>query len=331
MRRVAGAVIFALFAFLALYTWNARTGYLDALAEHSGLEATGYLLLPGTWAKAEITRHWNHYFALVDVAAENSRLREENAHMERHLALVRDDLAELARLRDLIGLKPPPEWGAVGSRVLAGRFGPRAALETVMIDRGYATGAAPGTPLVTNKGLVGRVFRASPHIATVLLLTDQNFRAAVVTSEGRVPGVLLGAGARANLEVRYMAPNAKVFPGELLVTSGLDEVFPKGIPVARIVSVEPGTETLFQQVQAEPVVSPDSLEEALLLISPENWPESSAIPDKNPLSPLRGAPLPAESPEAVSPARDQAAEQAAPAAPPARTPSRQRQAPGGRR
>ena len=280
---MVGAIIFALFTFLALYTWNARTGYLDTLAEHSGLEVTGYLLLPGTWIKSEVTHYWTQYLNLVDVAEENRLLREERDRMNQHITSVRDDLAELARLRDLLGLTPPGKWQTIGARVLSGRFGPGAALETVMINRGFATGAAPNTPVATHKGLVGNVFRASPHIATVLLLTDQSFRVAVVTSEGRVPGVLLGAGTRANLEVRYMAPNAKVNVDELLITSGLDGTFPKGLPVARIVSVEPGIETLFQQVQAEPIVSADSLEEVLLLISPEHWPESAAIPDIPPI------------------------------------------------
>ncbi|MDL2209778.1 rod shape-determining protein MreC [Desulfovibrio sp. OttesenSCG-928-O18] len=288
-------IIFALCAFLALYTWNARTGYLDTLTEHSGLEVTGYLLLPATLIKTKVTNLWDQYVALVDVAEENRRLREEQNRTEQYLALVRDDLAELARLRNLVGLKPPEQWNALGTRVLAGRFGPGASLETIMIDRGFATGAAPGTPLATHQGLVGRVYRASPHIATVLLLTDQTFRAAVVTSEGRVPGVLVGGGPRANLEVRYMAPNAKVNVGETLITSGLDDTFPKGLPVARIISVEPGTETLFQQVQAEPLASPDALEEALLLIAPDDWPINVALPDILP-SPRAPSPAPAETP-----------------------------------
>lgn len=245
------------------------------------------MLLPGTWIKSEIAHYWNHYVALVEVAEENLRLREEKNRTDQYLASVRDDLAELARLRELVGLKPPAMWRTVGARVLSGRFGPGAALETVMIDRGFATGAAPNTPVATHQGLVGSVFRASPHIATVLLLTDQSFRVAVVTSEGRVPGVLVGGGARSPLEVRYMAPNAKVNVGEFLVTSGLDDTFPKGLPVAKVVSVEPGRETLFQQVEAVPVVLPDSLEEVLLLIPPPNWPESAAMPDKVPTA---GAP-----------------------------------------
>lgn len=254
------------------------------------------MLLPGIWLKTEITGLWARYIALVDVAEENRRLREERNTKERYLASVRGDLAELARLRTLVGLKPPEQWRALGVRVLAGRFGPGASLETVMIDRGFATGAAPGTPLVTHQGLVGRVYRASPHVATVLLLSDTAFRAAVVTSEGRIPGVLVGGGPRANLEVRYMAPNARISAGEILITSGLDATFPKGLPVAKIVSVEPGAENLFQQVRAEPLASPESMEEALLLIAPENWPVSAGLPDMTPDT-LPGA-LPGTLPDA---------------------------------
>lgn len=287
-----GAVLFALCSFLALYTWNARTGYLDTLAENSGLEVTGYLLLPSTWIKNQITRYWGHYVALMDVAEENARLREEAGRAERYLASVKENLAELARLRALVGITPPENWHTLGTRVIAGRFGPAASLETVMIDRGYATGAAVGTPLVTHKGLAGRVYRASPHIATVILITDQTFRVPVMTREGRVPGVLVGGGPQSPLEVRYVAPNARVEVGETLISSGLDNAFPKGLPVARVISAEPGTQTLFQQIQAEPLSSPDSMEEALLLIAPPDWPVNPARSDALPAgaSPARPAP-----------------------------------------
>ena len=281
--------MFALCAFLALYTWNARTGYLDSLAEHTGLEVTGYLLLPGILAKAEATRFWDNYIALIGMAEENDQLREKNNRMERDLAAVREDLAELARLRELVGITPPTAWNTLGTRVLAGRFGPGAALETIMIDRGFASGAAVGTPLITHLGLVGRVFRAAPHVATVLLVTDPSFRVPVITAEGRVPGVLIGGGPRANLEVWYIAPNASVSEGEILLTSGLDNGFPKGLPVGKIVSVEPGTQTLFQRVQAQPFASPESLEEALLLIPPANWPLKASGHDTLPTG-LNAAP-----------------------------------------
>jgi rod shape-determining protein MreC len=296
-----------LFCFLALYTWNARTGYLDSLAENSGLEVTGYLLRPGTWTKETVRDYWQRYFALVDVAGENARLRDEMRRAEEYLAQVREEHAELVRLRALLGLQPPEGWTRLGARVLSGRFGPGAALESVMIDRGYATGAPPGAPVITHLGLAGRVFRSSPRAGTVILLTDRSFRAAVVTQEGRVPGVIAGNGARLPLELRYVDQNTHVGVGETLVTSGLDGEFPKGIPVARIIRISAGSESLFQVIEAEPVVPLNELEEVAVLATPAQ----------------RFATQPMIPPGAAEAAGDAPAETAAPppagdAAPPAR-------------
>lgn len=257
-----------LFCFLALYTWNARTGYLDSVVEKSGLEVTGYLLRPGTWAKEKVQDYWQRYFALVDVAEENRNLREDLRNAEEYLAEVREEHAELMRLRALFGLQPPEGWTRLGARVLSGRFGPGAALESVMIDRGYATGAPPGTPVVTHQGLAGHVFRASPRSSTVVLLTDRSFRAAVITQEGRIPGVIAGTGARSPLELRYVAQNTPLSVGDTLITSGMDGEFPKGIPVARITRISAASENLFQVVEAEPIVPLDELEEVALLTPP---------------------------------------------------------------
>lgn len=254
-----------LFCFLALYTWNARTGYLDAVVEKSGLEVTGYLLRPGIWLKDYVRDYWERYFALVDVADENVRLRDDLRKAEEYLAQAREEHAELLRLRALFGIQPLEGWSRLGARVLSGRFGPGAALESVIIDRGYATGAPPGTPVVTHKGLAGHVFRAASRSSTVVLLTDRSFRAAAVTQEGRIPGVIAGTGARAPLELRYVAQNTPLSIGDILVTSGLDGEFPKGIPVARITRISAARENLFQVVEAEPLVALDELEEVILL------------------------------------------------------------------
>ena len=265
-----GGIVLVFFGYLALYTWNSRTGFLDAFATNSGLEATRHILRPAVWVKETVSAHWREYLALVDVAGENARLREELRRAEQFLASVREDQAELARLRALAAFQTPEGWTPLGTRIVAGRFGPLAALESVMLDRGFATGAAPGTPLATHKGVVGQVLRASPHASTALLLTDPGFRVAVISQESRVPGVLAGSGARLPLEVRYVAQNAQLKVGELLITSGLDSEFPKGIPVAKVLAVQPGDETLFQQVQAAPVVQLEEVEEALLLIPPQD-------------------------------------------------------------
>ena len=113
-------------------------------------------------------------------------------------------MRELARLRELLQLPVDDSWTPVGARVLAAHLGPNSMLDSITINRGYATGASPGTPIVTHKGLVGRVLRASPHTSTALLLTNPGSRIAVFSQESRSPGVLTGEGATKPLAVRYM-------------------------------------------------------------------------------------------------------------------------------
>ncbi|MDR2124747.1 MAG: rod shape-determining protein MreC [Desulfovibrio sp.] len=247
-----------------MFTWNARTGYLDTIAERSGLEIVGYVLSPVVWLWDRCAGWWDSYLALVDVAAENARLRAELEQSRASALLASEDRAELQRLRDLLGLEALRERPAFAARVIAKRFGPQAVLKTFTVNKGFLNGATAGTPVVTRTGVVGRVLRASPHTATVLMLTDPGFRLAVISNESRTPGIITGSAER-RLEVAYVAQNARIAPGEMLITSGADGSFPKGIPVGVVTQVMPGNEILFLQVHARPLVDMDRLEEVLLL------------------------------------------------------------------
>jgi rod shape-determining protein MreC len=99
----------------------------------------------------------------------------------------------------------------------------------------------------------------------VVLLSDPSSRIPVITSEGRVPAIVQGQGAGAFLEVKFIPRNDPVSPGEILLSSGLGGVFPKGIPVARVVEVTPADVSLFQRVYAEPLLALRYYEELLVL------------------------------------------------------------------
>ena len=250
-----------------------RTGYLDTLAERSGLEIVGLVLSPVDWVVDTCSETWSDYVALVGVAEENARLRAEALRLERALNDAVEDRSELARLRRLLDIKALQESPGFGARVVGGRMGPQAVLQTVIIDKGYADGALVGAPVVAPNGVVGRVIRTAPHVSTVLLLTDPDFRLAVVGSQSRTPGVLAGSHTDGtDLEVLFVAQNAGIAAGELLVTSGSDGVFPKGIPVGLVTSVQPGGETLFKVVHAQPLVPTDHLEEVVVLGPPDGVP-----------------------------------------------------------
>ena len=111
----------------------------------------------------------------------------------------------------------------------------------------------------------GRVLKASAHSAIALLLTDPGSRIAVFSQESRAPGILAGQGTGQPLEVNFVQRATRVNAGEILITSGLDGKYPKGIPVARVLSVAPSDYTQFMAIKAEPLVDLHHLEEVLLL------------------------------------------------------------------
>ncbi len=265
MRRFLIAAGILLILFLAIYTWNRRTQALDDLAANIGLEISSVILSPIRSLQEKCEHFWNRYFALVQVREENIKLKEKLEKLESQLLNAGEELAELKRLRELVQLPPDQRWQPLAARVLAGRMGPNAVLDSVTISRGYLTGAIPGTPLVTNKGLVGKVLRSSPHAATALLITDPSSRVAVLGQESRASGILRGKGKGADLEVDFVRRNASLKDGELLITSGLDNKFPKGLPVARVKEVTPSDYTQFMAISAQPLVALQQLEEVLLL------------------------------------------------------------------
>lgn len=264
--------ILLLLLYLGMYTWNQRTGMLDMLAVRVGLESAGAMLRPLHKLEFTLRDTWARYIDLTEVRRENERLKAELAATQARLTQAGEERAELLRLRELLSLRPDTGWNLVGTRVLAGRIGPNSIMQTIIIDRGYLNGGSPGTPLVTPLGLVGRVLRAAAHTASVLLITDPDSRIAVLGQDCRETGILTGCGPHRPLEVRFVARGTRIKPGELLITSGQDGVYPKGIPVARVVQVDPPVYSQFLEVTAEVLVDLTHMEEALLLERAEQLP-----------------------------------------------------------
>ncbi|MBU1228813.1 MAG: rod shape-determining protein MreC [Proteobacteria bacterium] len=264
-KRVAIFLVAGLFFYLALYTWNLRTGLLTRLSIYSGLDSVGAVLRPGSWAGHAAGGFVERYLSLVGLKQENEALREEIKALRLESMTLRERAEATARVEKLLGFPEPPDWRREGARVIAHRIGPTAILETILVDRGKLSGAKEDTPVLCTEGVVGRIYRAGLTVATVLLLTDPSSRVAVVGRDNRAAGVIYGMGAGEKLMVKYVGLQSSIEPQEILVTSGMDGVYPKGLPVARVTSVRREEGTLFMDVQAEPLVDIAHLEEVLLL------------------------------------------------------------------
>jgi rod shape-determining protein MreC len=122
--------------------------------------------------------------------------------------------------------------------------------------------------VVTETGAVGRVLRAGPTVSTVLLISDPGSKIAVIGQDSRAQGLLVGSGVGKPLELLFTQHNTELRLREILVTSGLDGIYPKGIPAAAIASISPAEATPFPRIRAAPLVDMTHLEEVLLLERP---------------------------------------------------------------
>lgn len=264
-KKIAVVIVAGLFVYLSLYTWNLRTGHLDALSSHTGLDLSSLILRPGQWAGEKAVEFWERYIYLVDLKRQNDELAQQNARLIRRNMILGSEARSADRLEQLLGFTPPSQWNFSGARVIAHRMGPAGALSTLAVDRGGSSGVAEDMPVVSLDGVVGRILRAGATASTVLLLTDANSRIAVIGEHNRSAGMLSGQGYGEPLVVHYMNINAVIDPGELLLSSGLSGIYPKGLPVARVVRVRRSDISLFLTIEAEPLVDVATLEEVLLL------------------------------------------------------------------
>jgi rod shape-determining protein MreC len=264
-KKIAAIIVAGLFVYLSLYTWNLRTGHLDALSSYTGLDITGWIVRPGHWVSNRVSDFWGRYIYLVGLKQENDSLQEQNARLRLENLMLSDRAEATARLERLLMFAPLDGWSEQGARIIAHRMGPAATLDTLTVDRGSLAGVRDDMPVISLEGVVGRVLRCASSAAHVLLLSDPNSRVSVMGKDNRSQGIVVGQGRGRNLKVEYIKLNAPIEPGEMLVTSGLSGIFPKGLPVARVKTVHRSDISLFLSITAEPLVDVNKLEEVLLL------------------------------------------------------------------
>ncbi len=254
-KKILGLFFVFIVFYLSLYTWNSRTQFLDRLASYSGLEVAGWIIKPGKQAQTRASDFWNNYLHLVDVHSENQNLKKEIDSLRTELAGLAEEAASAKRLEKLLDFAPPPDWSRFGSRIIAHDFGPLGAVNSVIIDAGKFQGALPNLPVITPKGVMGRTFKTGLNFSSVLLLSDPNSRIPVISSKTRVRGILSGRGYQEPLSLEYVHLNSPLEHGELLVTSGLAGIYPKGLPVARVENIFRSEISLFLIIEAMPLVN----------------------------------------------------------------------------
>ena len=210
---------------------------------------------------------WDGYFALIGVHRENQQLKQQAGELRMQIAKHREDVAEAQRLRGLLSIPDSGIGKTVVARVI-GRDTVRAN-QTITIDKGISHGVKPDSAVITPDGIVGRVIHSSNFFSIVQLIIDSQSAVGVIHQSTRRQGVLRGIGER-DLELDNIDDDNDLKEGDAFITSGLDRVYPKGLPVGVITSVGP-RRGLFRAIQVRPNADLGRLEEVICIIDrPEN-------------------------------------------------------------
>jgi rod shape-determining protein MreC len=214
---------------------------------------------------------WNGYGFHRETYAENRRLEERVRYLE-ILLQERSYLArEAERLRGLLGLREILPMETLVAGVVSRDGVPW--FRTLTIDRGTAAGVALNAPVMSPTGVVGRVIAVGPHAARVQVLLDRDSAAGVLIERSRVSGVVSGQVVQPetgteDLILKYVSERADVAIGDVVVTSGFDRIYPKGLVVGRISYVGEGS-GLLKEIRVEPSARFERLEEVLVVLNRE--------------------------------------------------------------
>jgi rod shape-determining protein MreC len=210
---------------------------------------------------------WSAYVDLRGVHDENARLKERTRLLETQLQ-VRQQLAdEASRLREVLALQRILPLETVPAEVTSRDGMPW--FRTLVLNKGQDDGVALDAPVLSPTGVVGRVIAVSAHAAKVQILLDRDAGVGVLLERTRVTGVVSGQVGVSDtgpndLVMKYVSTLADVATGDVVVTSGLDRLFPKGLVVGRVRSVLPGS-GLFKEILVSPSAQFDRLEEVLVV------------------------------------------------------------------
>jgi len=206
---------------------------------------------------------WNHYFALQNTTRDNEQLRRENDALKLQITQLQSKAAEADRLAGLLNFrKLHMEVPMVGARVIGASAG--TATQTIDIDRGERDGIKRNMGVITPDGVVGKVIESYANTAQVLLLTDKDSGVGALLTESRVQSPVGGTGEPL-LFMKYVPNDDSVNNGEHVVTSGMDRIFPRDLPVGTIVDIKPGNP--FKQIRVRPAANLERLEEVIVLLT----------------------------------------------------------------
>jgi rod shape-determining protein MreC len=241
---------------------NARTGV--PILEAVTFGVFGQLQRGVSGGTSGIRRVWSGYVSLRHLKTENDDLKRQLADAQVDLQRQRG-LADRSRgLERLLGLRDQSKQMTIAAEIIAAGATPD--FRTVTIDKGSRDGLRTDMAIIAPGGVVGRVAYASAHAAKVQLLIDRNAAAGAIIERSRAQGVVIGGGDE-RLRMDYVSEAADIAVGDLVMTSGIDGIYPKGFAIGRVESVEKNGPA-YSRIAVKSAIDFRALEDVLVVLTP---------------------------------------------------------------
>lgn len=223
------------------------------------------------------------YGHLWHAEQENRELHLQLVAAQAQIQTLSEEAGEAERLRSLMGFRKQAPMSTVAAEVIGSSLGSTASpgenSNAISIDKGADAGLTADLAVITPGGVVGKILAVFPHSAQVLLLTDPASGVGAILSQSRVEGILKG-GADGFCNLHYVMNEEDVKRGEQVLTSGLDQVYPKGLPIGTVVSVGEGN--IYKIITVKPAVDLNRLELVLVVLKTSPVvPQSAMLPARH--------------------------------------------------
>ena len=216
------------------------------------------------WAQNGASDIWHNYFYLRGVRQENRELRDQIEQLQIEQVRMKQDADQAHRLQALLAFKEQFIAKTLAAQVIGSSGSEQS--RTVTIDRGSRDGIQPDMAVISATGVVGKVISVFKSTAQVLLINDQQSGVGTILEQSRLQGVLKGKSS-GQLVIDKIMTDEEVKPGDRVLTSGGDQIFPKGLIIGNVDKIEKGPE--FLQVTVRPTAALNRLEEVLVILKKE--------------------------------------------------------------
>lgn len=258
----AKVVFFSLIA-IALLVGDSRLRALTVVRQVIG-SALYPVQMAALAPRDAFNRVGDYFSSQATLEQENRRLNGALSVNAQLLQQSQQVSAENTQLRKLLGASERLPVKSLMSEILYDARDPFT--RKITLDRGSQNGVAPGQPVIDDIGVVGQVTRVFPFTSEVTLLTDKDQAISVQVVRNGLRSIAYGRGQSGVLDLKFMATNADIQKGDVLVTSGIDDVFPAGLQVAKVVQVESKSNDAFARIVCQPTAGIDRNKQLLILL-----------------------------------------------------------------